>query len=82
MIVFSEHALERMDERGASKAEVREVIRQGESFDVRQDRIGFRLNFLFREKWNNTWYENKEVTVFAVQEVGDWIVVTVVTRYY
>lgn len=82
MIVFSEHALERMEERGASRHEVRETIREGESFDARHGRTAFRRTFLFEGEWNGTYYENKELTVYAADDGGDWIVVTVISRYH
>lgn len=52
--VFSEPAFEHVEERGASKAEGWEVMRHVESLEVRQGRIGFRLNVPFREEWNDT----------------------------
>lgn len=41
MIVFPEHALKRMEERGASRHEVRQAIRDGESSDARHGRTEF-----------------------------------------
>ena len=47
MIVFSEHALERMEERGASRQEVRTAVREGGRLPARQGRTAFRLAFPF-----------------------------------
>ena len=63
MIVFSEHALERMEERGASRHEVRRALREGESVAARHGRTAFRRTFSFEDEWNGTYYENKELTV-------------------
>ena len=85
MIVLSEHALERMEERGASRQEVRRTVREGESFPDRQDRTGFRFEFEFGAEWNGTYYEKKELTVYAApggEDGSDWIVVTVISRFY
>jgi hypothetical protein len=82
MIVFPEHALERMEERGASRHEVRTTIREGESANARHGRMEFTYTFSFEDEWNGTTYENKELTVYAANDGGDWIVVTVICRYY
>lgn len=34
------------------------------------------------DDWNGTYYEHKELTVYAADDGGDWIVVTVISRYY
>lgn len=82
MIVFPEHALERMEERGASRHEVRTAIREGEASDALHERTEFRYTFAFEDVWNGTYYDHKEVIVYAADDGGDWIVVTVITRYY
>jgi hypothetical protein len=82
MIVFPEHALERMEERGTSRHEVRTTIREGEASDARHGRTEFTCTFPFEDEWNGTYYENKELTVYAADDGGDWIVVTVISRYY
>jgi hypothetical protein len=82
MIVFPEHALERMEERGASRHEVRTAIRQGETSDARHGRTAFTHTFPFEEEWNGPYYNHKEVTVYAADDVGDWVVVPVMSRYY
>jgi hypothetical protein len=80
MIVFSEHALERMEERGGSRHEVRMAIREGEASDARHGRTEFTYTFPFEDEWNGTYYEHKELTVYAADDGGDWIVVTVISR--
>ena len=82
MIVFPEHALERMEERGASRHEVRKAIREGDSSEARHGRTEFRYTFPFEDEWNGTYYDYKELIVYAVDDDGDWIVVTVIPRYY
>lgn len=71
-----------MKERGASKSEVREAIQRGEQFAAKFGRTGFRKNFLFEREWNNKFYQIKQIEVFAVQENSNWLVITVITRYF
>lgn len=52
MIAFPEHALERMEERGASRHEVRKAIREGEASDARHGRTEFTYTFPFEDEWN------------------------------
>jgi len=66
MIVFPEHTLERMEGRGAS----------------RHVQTEFTYTFPYEDEWNDTYYEHKELTVYAADDGGDWIVVTVISRYY
>jgi hypothetical protein len=81
-IRFHPHALERMEERGATKEEVKATIKQGERFPAKFGRIGFRRNFSFDAKWRGRYYRTKQVEAYAVQEGPDWLVITVITRYF
>jgi len=46
-IVFSQHALEQMPDRGAAREEVEVAIRAGERVPAKEGRIAFRKNFPF-----------------------------------
>jgi hypothetical protein len=81
-IQFHPHALERMDERGATEFEVEATIQQGEQFPARFGRTGFRRNFPFDDEWRGLHYETKQVEAFAVREGEAWLVITVITRYF
>ena len=81
-ITFHHHALERMEERGTTTEKVSLAVRQGESFPVKYERTGFRMNFNFNQKWHNKHYEIKQVEAYAVQESDNWLVITVITRYF
>lgn len=76
------HALERLAERGATEEEVRATVLGGESFPAKFGRTGFRRNFRFDSLWRGRHYAIKQVEAFAVREGEDWLVITVVTRYY
>ena len=76
------HALERLAERGATEPEVIDTVEGGESFPAKFGRTGFRRNFRFDSIWRGRRYAIKQVEAFAVREGQDWLVITVVTRYY
>lgn len=81
-IRFHFHALERMKERGATENEVKSTIIQGEQFPAKFNRSGFRRNFFFNSKWRGRHYRIKQVEAYAVQENTDWVVITVIARYF
>lgn len=82
VVRFHPHAIERMEERSASSQEVEATIREGERFSAKHGRTGFRRNFSFENMWRRTFYNTKQVEAFAVKETGDWLVITVITRYF
>jgi len=79
---FHPHARERMGERGATEDEVRATVGQGEQFPAKFGRTGFRRNFLFDSKWRGKHYRTKQVEAYAVREDPDWLVITIITRYF
>ncbi|MEO5331363.1 MAG: DUF4258 domain-containing protein [Magnetococcus sp. YQC-5] len=81
-VVIHSHARERMMNRGASEEEVVAAIKHGERFLAKQGRQGFRKNFSFDVEWRGKRYANKLVELFAVAENGDWVVVTVIVKFY
>lgn len=82
-IHFHHHALERMEERGATEDEVRATVELGERFPAKFGRAGFRRNFPFDRLWRGRSYSTKQVEVYAVEEgPQEWLVITIVTRYF
>lgn len=81
-IVFSNHALEQMNERGASRQEVEEAILKGERLPAKKGRISFRYNFQYNAPWVNKNFSIKQVMPIVVQEKDHYIVVTVYTFYF
>jgi hypothetical protein len=79
---FHSHALQRMAERGTTEDEVRATVERGEQFPVRFGRIGFRRNFSFDSEWRGRHYGTKQVEAYAVQEGLDWLVITIIVRYF
>ena len=58
------------------------AIEHGESFPARFGRTGFRRNFPFDSVWREKHYKMKQVEAYAVREGADWLVITVITRYF
>ena len=81
-ILFHPHALDRMDERGASLEDVRSTVEHGESFPVKFGRTGFRRNFPFDNHFRGKYYHTKQIEAYAVPEGSDWLVITVITRFF
>jgi adenylate cyclase class IV len=71
-----------MDERGATEKEVRLAVEEGEQFKAKFGRIGFRRNFVFEKQWQRKYYKTKQIEVYAVQEGEDWLVISVIVRYF
>jgi Domain of unknown function (DUF4258) len=82
MVRLHPHARERMQERGATEEEIQATVVQGERFPAKFGRTGFRRNFQFDQEWRGRHYRTKQVEVYAVQEGADWLVITVMTRYF
>jgi len=76
-IVFSQHALDGMEDRGITRDEAEEAIRLGESIPAKKSRTAFRKNFPFHSMWKGRYYETKQVMPIVVEEPDRWVVVTV-----
>ena len=76
------HALERSTERGAQEREVVETVEHGEQFPAKYGRTGFRRNLPFDGEWRGKRYLTKQIEAYAVKEDADWVVITVVTRFF
>jgi len=79
---FHPHAQERMEQRGATEDEAKATVEQGEQFPAKFGRAGFRRNFAFDDEWRGKRYGTKQLQVYAVRENADWLVITVMTRYF
>jgi len=81
-IIFSQHALAQLKDRGASKEEVKKAICEGEEVPAKKGRKAFRKNFSFNSNWKSKHYEIKQVLPIVVQENKELIVVTVYVFYF
>jgi hypothetical protein len=80
-IILSDHATKQMIERGASKEEVIEAIRNGEKLPAKHGCVAYRHNFQYNSKWSNKFYHIKQV-VAIVKEEKSMVVITVYTFYF
>lgn len=76
-IKFSQHAIDNMADRGASKEEVEMAIRAGEYFPAKKGRLAFRKNFSYNALWKGRYYQVKQVMPIVVEEPNRFVVVTV-----
>jgi hypothetical protein len=58
------------------------TVRGGERFPAKFGRIGFRRNIRFDGIWRGRRYTTKQLEVFAVEEDGRWVVVTVIVKFF
>jgi len=76
------HAQARLIERGATEEEVIATVVGGVTFPAKFGRTEFRRNFPFNAEWNGKVYTTKKVEAIAVQEGEDWLVITVIVKYF
>ena len=76
-IKISQHALDNMVDRGASKEEVELAIKAGESFPAKKGRLSFRKNFSYNDIWKGKYYQIKQVMPIVAKETDRFVVVTV-----
>ena len=79
---FHPHARERMAERGATEQEITAAVEKGEQFEAKFGRRGFRRNFVFEKQWRGKYCKTKQVETYAVREDEDWLVISVITRFF
>jgi hypothetical protein len=76
------HARARIEERGVTEDEVRATVERGEQFPAKFGRTGFRCNFSSGNLWRGKQYSTKQVEAYAVREGSDWLVITVIARFF
>jgi hypothetical protein len=70
-----------MEERGASREEVRWTIETGRVSQARFGRQRYEKTFSFGNSWRAQLYEHKHIEAYCVIDGDDIIVVTVVVKY-
>jgi hypothetical protein len=76
-IKFSQHALDNLFDRGASREETEQTIRTGERFLAKKGRTAFRKNFSYNAMWKGKFYQIKQVMPIVAEESDKFMVVTV-----
>ena len=81
-ILFSQHALDQMPDRGATRDEVEAAIRTGELAPAKGKRLSYRKNFPFYQEWKGREYAIKQVMPMVMEESDKMMVVTVHVFYF
>jgi len=81
-IIIHPHALQRMEERGASQEEIQRTIENGHVLPAKFGRRTYGMTFPFGDYWREHFYEHKQIEVYGVTEGEDIIVETVVVKYF
>ena len=77
---FHPHLRRRMEQRGITEEEV--TVRRGwNSGDEKPGTHGRTLVFTHDARWEKTYYEEKEVTVYFKVNDDDFILLTAISRY-
>ena len=81
-IKFHPHARERMTERGATEQDVVTAVETGEEVPAQFGRQGFRRNLPFGAEWRGRHFATKQIEAYAVRDGEDWLVITVIVKYF
>jgi hypothetical protein len=81
-VIIHPHARERMEERGATDEEVIKTVEEGEEFPAKFGRVGLRRNFTFENAWRGRNYKTKQLEVYGVKENNDFMVISVIVKYF
>jgi hypothetical protein len=82
MVVIHPHAKSRAAERGTTEPEIVDVVETGEVFPAKYGRTGFRKTIIYNDLWHGVHYYAKQIECFAVQEQEDWIVISLLIKYF
>lgn len=81
-ILFSQHSLEQMTDRGVSRDEIEAAIRSGELAPAKSKRLSFRKNFPFNKVWKGRKYSIKQVISDVTEGPDEITVVTVYSFFF
>jgi len=81
-IIIHPHALQRMEERGATREEVLRTITTGSMSAAKFGRRMHAMTFSHDEYLQSRFYEHKLIEAYSVEEEGDVIVISVVVKYF
>jgi len=80
-ILIDLHTLERSEERGTNKDEIKDVITTGFSIPAKYGRIGKAKIYEFKQTRLNKYYEQKRVEVFYTINTNKIVTVTAYVFY-
>jgi hypothetical protein len=72
-----------MKERGATRAEVEYTVKNGKRSRAKYGRTRFTHTFAYHRKWHGKRYRRKRIEAYAANlSADDWLVVTVIVKYF
>ncbi|MCL5292350.1 MAG: DUF4258 domain-containing protein [Actinobacteria bacterium] len=80
-VIFIEHALERMLERGTNADEVRKVLEIGDRVQAKQSRNAKEAVFDYGSEWLGREFKQKKVKAIYAEEADQLTVITVYVYY-
>lgn len=81
-VTFTNHALQRLKERGTTEKDVIEAIRIGLREPAQRGLFLCRLNVEFKREWDGHFYGVQQVSPVIAEEENRTIVVTVYVFYF
>jgi len=82
MVVIHPHAKASAVERGTSEFEITDVVETGETFPAKYGRTGFRKTVIYNDLWQGVHYYAKQIECYAVEDQGDWLVISLLVKYF
>ena len=80
-VIFTLHAKERAEERGATLEEVLDVLRTGKTSSAKKGKYQKEKVFKFEQKWMGKFYKEKKVRIVYTEEEGNIVIITVYVFY-
>ena len=82
MVIIHPHSKIRALERGATENEINDVVETGEVFPAKYGRTGFRKTTIYNDLWQGKLYYARQIECFAVQQDSNWLVISLLVKYF
>jgi hypothetical protein len=82
MIILTTNAKQQAIERGTTLAEITQTSMNGRRKPAKFGSFQFIKTFGFNTDWKGKYYNTKQVEVIAKRIKANWLVITVITKYY
>ena len=76
--IYTKHARERMEQRGADEEEVEETLLMGEVVSVRDGKSKYERTYQKPCMFEGRRFPKKKLEVVAAKDEDDWVIVTVI----
>ncbi len=81
-VVFTRHALDRLEKRGTTQEDVIRAVRGGYREPAQRGLFLYRLNLEYRRSWDGRYYAVQQVAPVVDERPDRLVVVTVYTFYF